>query len=458
MTESIIPIQIGRGILVEEVSPDGIGENVGIEPGDRLLSINGHVIRDVIDYKFFVSDELIDLKVMKGTGESLEIEIEKEPDEDLGLGFPGMRIRQCPNKCIFCFVDQNPIGQRKALYIRDEDYRFSFLYGNYITLTNLSKKDRERIFQQKLSPLYVSVHATDNELRRKLLVNPKAPDILETMKEFIAQGITLQTQIVICPGLNDGVFLEKSIQDLAVLYPGVSSLAIVPVGLTKFRKGLPPIQEVTPAYAKNMIKSLQPWQDRFRKELGTSFVFPSDEFFIKAEHPFPPVDYYEEFLQFENGVGMVSLFLKEGTEWLQHLPFRLEAPKKVSLVTGFSFGGYLQQIVSQAQVEGLSLQVFPIQNNFFGPSVSVAGLLAGKDIIETLRSEDLGDLLVIPSVALNEEGTVFLDNISPQDVSKALEIPVQMVDSKTRGLWEIMEIDHGYIGKSTTGVHHWASD
>ncbi|HEX9757638.1 MAG TPA: DUF512 domain-containing protein [Nitrospiria bacterium] len=458
MTESFLSIQTGKGLLVDEVSPDGIGDNVGIEEGDRLLSINDQVLRDVIDYKYFVSDEMIEVKVIKGNGEILDIEIEKEPDEDLGLGFPGMRIRQCPNKCIFCFVDQNPSGQRKALYIRDEDYRFSFLYGNYITLTNLSKRDRQRIFQQKLSPLYVSVHATDNELRRKLLVNPKAPDILETMKEFINQGISLQTQIVICPGLNDGVFLEKSIQDLAALYPGVASLAIVPVGLTKFRDHLIPIEEVTPAYAKTMVQSLQPWQDRFRNELGTSFVFPSDEFFIKANEPFPSVEYYEELLQFENGVGMVSLFLREATEWLQNLPSQVGTPKRISLVTGFSFGGYLQQVVSQAQVKGLSLQVFPIQNNFFGPSVTVTGLLTGGDIIQGIRSEDIGDLLVIPSVALNEEGTFFLDNTSPEDISKALGIPVQMVQSKTRGLWEMMGADHGYIGKNTTGVHHWQSD
>ena len=455
--EALIHIGHKKGLLVERVTPESIGHHVGLSPGDRILSINGNPLRDAIDYKFHVTDENIELKVIKKEGTLLEIEIEKDADEDLGIEIPGMKIRQCPNKCIFCFVDQNPKGVRKALYIRDEDYRFSFMYGNYITLTNLSSADRERIFSQRLSPLYVSVHVTDNDLRRSLLKNPKAPDILETIKEFLHKGITLQTQIVVCPGLNDGAYLEKSIEELANLYPGISSLAIVPVGLTKHRKDLIPIQEVSEDYARQMIQQLLPWQERFHRDLGTSFVFPSDEFFIKGGLEFPSLEHYEERLQFENGVGMVPLFLKEAPEWISMLPPHLENPKKISLVTGFSFANFLREIISKVRVRGLSLQVYPISNGFFGEMVTVAGLLTGTDIIHSLGGKDLGDLLVIPSVALNDEGSHFLDDLTPEDLARELGVEVKIVDSTTQGLWEMMGAVNEDFGKHEDCGYHRAS-
>ncbi len=457
MQDELIKIPSGKGLEVEAVLEEGIAAEVGIEAGDRLLSVNGNLLRDIIDYKYHVAEERLEINVLKRDGSLLQVEIEKGIDDSLGLEFPGMRIRQCPNKCVFCFVDQNPEGQRKALYIRDEDYRFSFMYGNYITLTNLSRRDRERIFEQRLSPLYVSVHATDNQLRRELLKNPKAPDILATLREFIDHGITLQTQIVICPGLNDGEHLARSIQELAALYPGVASLAVVPVGLTKHRKDLFEIKEVTDTYAREMIRILRPWQERYLSELGSAFVFPSDEFYIRANIPFPPLEQYEGLLQIENGVGMVPLFLKEALEWLEALPRGLSKPKRISLVTGTSFAGHFREILSQVHVEGLTLQLYPIENEFLGQSVTVAGLLTGGDLIKALREEDLGDLLVIPSVALNEEGKLFLDNTTPQDVSERLGVPVRIVDSKSRGLWELMEAVYEDFGQDAICGHHRTS-
>lgn len=455
--ETLIRIGKNKGLLVEQVSPDSIGHHVGLGPGDRILSINGNLLRDPIDYKFHVTEENLEIKVLKKEGTWLEIEIEKDADDDLGIEIEGMKIRQCPNKCVFCFVDQNPKGARKALYIRDEDYRFSFMYGNYITLTNLSSADRERIFSQRLSPLYVSVHTTDNDLRRSLLKNPKAPDILKTIKEFLHKGITLHTQIVVCPGLNDGAYLEKSIEELASLYPGISSLAIVPVGLTKHRDDLIPLQEVSEDYARQMIQQILPWQKRFYQELGTSFVFPSDEFFTKGRVAFPPLEHYEERLQLENGVGMVPLFLEGTPEWMSALPQHLDNPKKISLVTGFSFENFLRDIISKVQVGGLSLEVYPISNDFFGEMVTVAGLLTGTDIITTLRGKELGDLLVIPSIALNDEGTHFLDDLTPEDVKRELGVEVQIVDSTSQGLWEMMGAVHSDFGKHENCGDHRAS-
>jgi putative radical SAM enzyme (TIGR03279 family) len=427
------------GLSITGVEPGSIGEEMDIEPGDELLTINGKLPRDVIDYRFFIAEENLLVEIGKKNGERWELDIEKGYDEDLGLEFPPMKIRQCPNECEFCFVDQMPEGYRKSLYIRDEDYRFSFMYGNYITLTNLSKKDKERIFEQKLSPLYISVHTTDVELRKKVLQNDHAPPILQQISELTGEGIRLHTQIVLTPGLNDGLYLEKSVFDLAKFYPRVMSLAIVPVGLTKFREKLAPLEKVTPEYAREVIHKIHQWQEGFKKEFGYPFVFPADEMFIIGKIPVPAIEYYEDLPQLENGVGMVSAFLSDSEMLAEALPKKLKKKQTISIVTGVSFYDYFKKILERIKIQGLTFQLFPIVNDFLGHSVTMTGLMVGRDILSQLKGKSLGDALWVPSVALNEESHLFLDDTPFNSLEEELGVPVVIVESNAKGLFQFIE-------------------
>lgn len=428
-----------KGLLINYVEPGSIAEEVEIETGDELLSINEKPLRDVIDYKFFITEEELKIEVRKKDGEIWEIEIEKEYDEELGLDFIPMRIRQCPNECEFCFVDQMPGGFRQSLYIRDEDYRFSFMYGNYITLTNLSKRDKERVFEQKLSPLYISVHTTDVELRKKLLKNEHAPPILSQIEELTEHGICLHTQIVLTPGFNDGPYLEKSVFDLAKFYPKVMSLAIVPVGLTRHRENLPALEVFTPDYARESIQKIHQWQETFKKDLGYPFLYPADEMFIIGNMPIPSLEYYEDFPQLENGVGMVSAFLSEWDLFVETLPRKLKKKTSISLVTGTSFYPFLKKGLERLKVQGLTFHLYPILNDFLGQTVTMTGLIVGRDIISQLSGKNLGDHLLIPSVALNEESHLFLDETPFDAIEKELGVSTVMVDSNAKGLSRFIE-------------------
>jgi putative radical SAM enzyme (TIGR03279 family) len=449
-----IRLSKNSGIVVSTVSAGSIAEEIGIEVGDRIVSMNGREIKDILDYRFLVGEEKLLVELVKPNGEVIEVDIEKELDEDLGIDFPEMKIRQCPNKCFFCFVDQMPEGQRDSLYIRDEDYRFSFLFGNYITLTNLTRKDKERIFEQKMSPLYISVHATDLELRRFLLVNPRARDILKEIAEMAEHGIVLHTQIVLCPGINDGDHLSKSIEDLVRFFPSVASLAIVPVGLTRHRDGLREIEEITPDYAREMLEWIKPWQKRFQKEIGYPFVFAADEWFIKAGVPFPPLESYLELPQLGNGVGMVPLFLEQFKSMRPFLPKGVSEPVRIILATGASFSSYLEGCVKSVRIKGMELEVVTVLNHFFGDSVTMTGLITGKDIIKAVRarpprpgspSSGAEEMLLIPSVALNEEKTFFLDGMTPQEVEQALDLPVHIVSADAEGLMGFLQNIPAYL-------------
>jgi putative radical SAM enzyme (TIGR03279 family) len=431
------------GLQVTEVTDGSIADAVGISRGDRIASINGREIKDVIDYRYFSTEERLVVEVIKGNGEVWEVDLEKEPDEEIGLDFDPMRIRQCPNKCFFCFVDQNPQGQRSELYIRDEDYRFSFLFGNYITLTNLTKRDKARIFEQRLSPLYVSVHTTDPELRRFMLGNSKARPILDEIRDMIDHGIMLHAQVVLCPGVNDGKYLIQSIEDLVRFHRsqdgGIGSLAVVPVGMTGHRGGLYPIEPVTRAYARGIVEMLRPWQERFTRDLGYPFVFASDELFIKADLPFPPLSDYCDLPQLENGVGMVPLFIEEMRKGVRALPKRLSEPKTLTLVTGSSFFPYLQEALTMVKVSGLTIRPVAIRNDCFGHSVTVTGLLTGRDIVAQLKGHPLGDLVVIPRVTLNDRGS-FLDDSSPHEVEEGLGVRTVMVEQDVQGLLNLLKV------------------
>lgn len=408
-----------------------------------MISVNGREMKDVLDYRFVEGEEELLLELAKPNGEVWEVEVEKDLDEALGIDFPEMKIRSCPNKCFFCFVDQMPEGQRDTLYIRDEDYRFSFLFGNYITLTNLTRKDKERIFEQKMSPLYISVHTTDLELRRLMLVNPRARDILAEIREMTEHGIVLHTQIVLCPGINDGDYLVKSIEDLVKFYPSVGSLAIVPIGLTRHRQGLQELREVSVEVAREMIEWIKPWQRRFRKEIGYPFVFLADEWYTKAGLPFPPLEEYADLPQQGNGVGIVPLFLSDFEGMLPFLPKKISEPAQILMATGTSFSPFLTSCLKRVRIRGAEMEVVTVVNDFFGDSVTVAGLMSGRDIVKAVRqriSDRFGTrILLLPSVALNEDRNLFLDGMTPQDLEKELDLSVQVVSADAEGLMGFLQ-------------------
>ena len=395
---------------------------LGLQTGDSIVSINGEEIHDIIDFQFSAADESLCLVVRKQDGTTKRLSVDKEPDDTLGLDLSPLRIKRCRNKCIFCFVDQMPPGCRKSLYIKDDDFRASFLYGNYITLGALSEFDWARIFKQRLSPLYISVHATEPDLRAFILNNRKSPDIIKSLKRLAAGGIRMHTQIVLSPGINDGPHLHRTVTDLAGLFPAVSSIAVVPVGLTTFRKGLFPLRLFTRSEARSVIEDIKRLGARFKKQFGTRLVFASDEFYIKAGEPVPPASFYEDFPQRENGVGMVAEFLHGFSH--TRVPAKLNAVR-ATLVTGVSFSSILKKIADRlTRIEGVSIKQETVKNSFFGPTVTVAGLLAGSDILHALKGKRLGDMVLIPESALKEDDDVFLDGMRLDHLREMLMVNI----------------------------------
>ncbi len=410
---------------IVRVLPGRLAQGIGLERGDTVISVNERQIRDVIDFKFFTADEHLDVAVKKKSGKVVKIRISKPVDEDLGVELAQLQIKRCRNHCIFCFVDQMPKECRRSLYVKDDDFRASFLYGNYITLGSLTDDDRRRIAEQRLSPLYVSVHSTDPELRAFMLGNKKVPAIMAELKYLVESGVTVHTQIVLCPGINDGPQLEKTIEDLAGLFPAVSSIAAVPVGLTRQRKGLFPLRGFTKREARAVVGLIKPFQKRFKKQFGTRLVFASDEFYIKAGESIPSPSFYEGLPQVENGVGMVADFMREVSR--TRLPARLR-PQKVSVVTGVSFSRILKNVLKRFEsVEGASIRQITVKNRFFGPSVTVAGLLTGADIVHALKGKQLGDMVMIPQNALREDENIFIDDMSLDRLGRDLEVKVVSV-------------------------------
>ncbi len=398
-----------------DITPGSIAARRGVKKGDCIVSINGEEVHDVIDYRFLVAEERVTLKLITPGGRARTVSFRKDPDDTLGLSFAPFPVKRCRNKCIFCFVDQMPSECRKSLYVKDDDFRASFLYGNYITLGALSESDWRRIFRQRLSPLYISVHATDPALRSFIVGNKKAPDILASMRRLAAGGIKMHAQVVLSPGVNDGPFLQRTLDDLSGLFPSVLSVAVVPVGLTSFRKGLYPLRAFTRSEARAVIDAVTRFGEELKKKTGARIVFASDEFYIKAGIPAPPASFYEDFPQIENGVGMVSDFLQSARR--TRIPAAID-PLRVTLVTGVSFGGILKDAVAGLRkIRGLSLRVLAVRNQFFGPSVTVAGLLTGDDIAAALKGKRLGDLVVVPAEALKEDEGVFLDGMSLEQLS-----------------------------------------
>jgi len=422
---------------IKAVVPGSIADELELESGDSLVSINGELISDQIDYQLQTHGEEFVMDVVKKDGEVWELDFERDEDDPIGLEFAYPQPRQCSNNCQFCFVRQLPKGLRKSLYVRDDDYRFSYLYGAYITLTNLSEADISRILKQKLSPLYVSVHATDVNKRSELL-GRDLPAVLPILKRLIDGGIQLHTQIVLCPEHNDNQYLTQSIHDLADLYPGVLSLAIVPVGLTGHRDKLPSLRIFTAEEAKEVLSSIHSEQKKLIQKHGTRFVFAADELYIKAKIDFPPLDDYEELSLLENGVGLVPLFRRDSRDVIN------EAGQfkgiKATIVTGVSAADEVTRFITEFNKKTQSLlQVRVIENNFFAGDVTVTGLLSGGDIVDQLSGQDLGVALILPDVVCREGDEVLLDDMSLEQMADQLDIGIAKVPASPWGLLEFIE-------------------
>jgi putative radical SAM enzyme (TIGR03279 family) len=399
-------------VEIIDVLPGSIAEELGIEAGDKVVSVNGKPISDELDYRFYITNEEVELVVMQGD-EEVVFEIEKDYDDDLGIKLQEMEIRACGNSCIFCFVYQNPKGLRKTIYFKDEDYRFSFMYGHYTTLTNTTKEDLQRIVEQRLSPLYISVHVTDTELR-KLMLGIKFDDRLFEKIDYLTQNdIELHCQIVLCPELNDGKHLDKTIDDLKAYYPKIKSIAIVPVGLTKHRRNLYNLKPVTVEYALKTIAETDERRKKLKAELGTSFVYLSDEFYIKTKLPIPDDEYYEEFWQQENGVGLTRDFINTFEAELPELRNPSRRPLNISLVTGMLGAEVLKTYFMRKlnQIPDMFFKLHPIVNEFYGESIVVSGLLVGRDILKQLKQQKVGDYVILPQNCVNEDG-IFLDDMT----------------------------------------------
>lgn len=419
-----------QGLVIEAVRPGTAAQKTGLCPGDILLSANSHILRDPIDFAFYSADGALDI-ALKRDGKMMHVTYGKKEGSDFGVDFKPFKIMTCRNNCLFCFVKQLPKGLRKTLYIKDEDYRMSFLHGNYITLTNLSKEDKKRIVEQRLSPLYISVHATSRELRNRLLGNPKAPDIMKELKFFTDHKIRFNVQIVLCPGYNDGKELRQTLRDLQKLYPYVLSIAVVPVGLTLFRKNT--IKPVEREDAENALAIIESFQKRLLKKHGTSVIYGADELYLKAGRPFPPLKEYGDLHQIENGVGMIPLFLHQAKRL--KIPKTLPHKKKFLTFTGKSFHPHLKKFIDKlAEKENLLIDTVPVENRFFGDLVTVTGLLTGRDVIKTILDRTDGyETVLVPDVALDSEDR-FLDDVTLPDMEEALKIPVKKIPSHPDGL------------------------
>lgn len=402
----------------------------GVRPGETLTHINGHPIVDVLDYKFYAYDPRLELTLTGPDGGSRTLRIRKEEGEDLGLNFESYlmdRARSCANRCIFCFVDQMPPGMRETLYFKDDDARLSFLMGNYITLTNLSRREIQRIMDLRISPINISVHATEPELRAAMLKHPRAGECLEVMAEFARAGITMNCQIVACPGVNDGPALARTLADLSALHPAVASVAVVPVGLTKFREGLCEIRPYTREQAAALLDQVEAFAAAFLAEHGTSLVWCSDEFYLTAGRALPDKDYYEDMEQLENGVGMLRLLLHQAELALEEED-KTEAPP-FSIATGLSAAPFVQEIVDNVREKcgNIKGNVYPVANRFFGETITVSGLVTGSDLLEQLQGKALGERLLLPDNMLRAGERVFLDDVTVEQLEQALGVPVTVV-------------------------------
>ncbi len=444
--------------IIEKITPGSIAEEMELEPGDELVSINGKEIEDVFDFHYLVNDEYLEVIVRKPDGEEWELEIEKEYDEDLGIAFENGLMddyKSCTNKCIFCFIDQMPPGMRDTLYFKDDDSRLSFLQGNYVTLTNMKDEDVERIIYYHLAPINISVHTTNPKLRCEMLHNRFAGEALKKIDRLYEAGLEMNGQIVLCKGVNDGEELEHTLSDLANYLPHMQSLSVVPVGLTKYRDGLYPLEPFTKEDARKVIATIEKWQNICMEKHGVHFVQASDEWYLLAELPLPEEERYDGYIQLENGVGMLRLLM---TEFEEALEAYIQSEKvkqvqetdctccktesmgeknqvctkhKVTLITGRLAAPFIEQMANKCMecFPNREIKVVPIRNDFFGEMITVSGLITGQDMIAQLKGRDLGDYVAIPCNMLRMGERVFLDDLTIEDVENALQVKIVIVKS-----------------------------
>lgn len=423
---------------ITAVEPDSIAEELELAPGDMVLSVNGQKIEDVFDYHYLINEEYLTVQVRKENGEEWELEIEKEYEDDLGITFESSLMdeyRSCRNHCIFCFIDQMPKGMRDTLYFKDDDSRLSFLQGNYVTLTNMSDHDIDRIIRYHLEPINISFHTMNPTLRCEMLRNRFAGDIFPKVRRMADAGIELNGQIVLCRGINDGEELNTSIQKLIEYLPQLRSVSVVPVGLTRFRDGLYPLEAFTPEDAGEVIDCIESWQKKIYGEFGLHFIHASDEWYVLAGRDFPEADRYDGYLQLENGVGMMRLLMEEVREALDEengavgLP-----PREISIATGMLAGPYLKNLCDRIceKYPHVLCHVYEIRNDYFGESITVAGLITGTDLLAQLKDKRLGGELLLPCSMLRSGERVFLDDVSVEDLEKNLAVSIRVVESDGR--------------------------
>ena len=419
-----------RKHIIKDIVPGSIAEEMEIEPGDYLVSINDEEIKDILDYKFQIFDEYITLVIEKKNGEEWDLEIEKEANEDLGIIFPEQLIekpRSCANKCIFCFMDQLPDKVRNTLVFKDDDFRLSFITGNYVTLTNSGYKDLDRIIRYHLSPINISVHATDPEVRSMMLNNKTAYKVIEYIKYLREHDIKINAQIVLCPNINDGKVLDKTIKELSEYAPNLQCIAIVPVGLTKYREGLYPLTVFDKEGASRTIDQINGWQAKFREKYGFNLVYLADEFYVKAEREIPEFKDYDDFPQLGDGIGMLAYFKKNFDSYLKRFK-----PKKVNKVVSIASGKIVYNFMRarmdelEKKFEGLKINLYPIENTFFGPEITVTGLITGGDLITQLKDKELGEYLILCGDMLKDDADIFLDDVTLDEVKEKLNIEIKV--------------------------------
>lgn len=422
---------------ITHVQPGSIAQRLGLVAGDKLVSIAGEPIIDQIDYQALTAQERFDMMVEDAGGQTRTVHVRKEDWEPLGLTLDQTIVskpRPCRNHCIFCFIDQMPPGMRKTLYVKDDDWRLSLMMGNYITMTNIDDHELDRIIRRKVSPLFVSVQCTDPDMRVKLLRNPNAAKIMDNLRLLKANGIRFHAQMVLCPGWNDGEILKKSLEDLEALRPAVQSIALVPIGLTKFRDGLPYIKPYNKQMAADLIESVKPYQERFLREIGTRLVFPADEFYCLSGLPLPTDEEYEDYPQIENGVGMLRMFETDLEYAVEDLPMEETPPRRICIATGTSVAPFLRELANKHAPRGTTVEVRPIVNKFFGESVTVTGLITGQDLVAQCQDVQADEILIVRSM-IRAEGDLFLDNMSVDEVRAKLPCPLKIAENSGEGFW-----------------------
>lgn len=422
-----------RGFEITGIKKGSPAEKAGLKAGDKLLQINGSIFFDIVDYRILTAAEKLYLSVLR-EGKTLELELNKRFDEDPGIVFSSFTLsplRRCQNHCVFCFIDQQPEGMREPLYEKDDDYRLSFFHGNYITLTNVSNLEMKRIIRRNLSPLYISIHAVDPRVRRRMMRNSRAANIFQQLKKLARAGIEMHGQVVICPGINDGAVLSQTVEALSALYPNLNTLALVPVGLTKYRQGSKQLRSITPEEAERVVEKYTAKQRQFEEKMGTPFVYLADELYLLSGNPLPSHEHYGDYLQLENGVGIARLFLNELEEWKQktNIP-HLNKDTKISIVTASSGEPFIKQFVEELnKISNLQANLYTVPHEFWGGNVSVAGLLTGTDLLSGLKGKELGDILFIPETMLKEKTLLFLDNLDVSTLSTRLNAKVIPVNN-----------------------------